>query len=821
MTEDGSTKAGNIRGLTTDGRSVFFMPSNQASTDGIIREVGFDGEFIADREVSGAGSWFQASGLTELEQRDLTYSSGCIFIRENGLTNSKLYCIDTGSWIMSEVSVETEEPPGGSTPVGFLQGNIGTINGWLQGNLIDFPDGRIGAVSDSNWHGYSDDEVGTISMTTGTGAGECPASHYCKILRLYEVVRGESGVSLTFSEDIVLADVASDWPSDDHGIATDGTYLYQSSFGITGGVMTGGYKVWALQSDEPSYLVFNGDGSGACGATSGESGGKCDISGWSKSGLTMTNATYFARDHVGKRYLMGDFSNPRIVLTEAATDTPSGGPGNTLTTPSSPRAVSASAGDTQATVSWQEPADLGGADSISFYTVTASPGGATCTVSDTSCVITSLTNGTAYTFAVIASTNGGGSAAATSSAVTPRVPTTPSSGSTSESDDEEPPAPAAQPSSEPTRFVAPTDPTASTPPTNQLLSGPVRTPASQNGGVGTRTTIDGVPRPTRTMEQNGGVAVQSGTVSLALRPTDPNGGGAVQRNSQSNEPELSLPTGQSTRVAGDGLLPGSSVQVWLPNVTTRELARVPVNGSGEFDGEVSLAHGPGEGPLPIGPQVMQVTALDESGAQTVVEMTINIAQGSPSPEANRETQALPDLDPSQTLGTSAGLPTNIVVTPLPEQRAVTVEGSDWSFRVLLDGDALVAGQIGAPSIEVKQSTEVTLTGEGFMRDTAVTAWLFSDPTLLGTVSVMDDGTLSLDFIIDPAFIAPGEHTLQLQGVGADGYIKAANLGVLVEQPVELTTESTSGLLGWVAGGLLLLLVVLFVIVARRRRAQTR
>ena len=92
--------------------------------------------------------------------------------------------------------------------MGLLAGTV-----WLTGNLIDFPDGRIGAVSAPNW-----ESAAGITMTRGTGDGECPTGFFCKILRLYTVSGSGTGVALAHDEDIVIADTVSGWPSDDHGI---------------------------------------------------------------------------------------------------------------------------------------------------------------------------------------------------------------------------------------------------------------------------------------------------------------------------------------------------------------------------------------------------------------------------------------------------------------------------------------------------------------------------------------------------------------------------------------------------------------------------
>ena len=294
VTNGGFCIDGGVRGITSDGTYLFYRPSTHPA---YICKMTMAGNTV---EVSPNISTL--SGLAT-DSLALTHGSGCIFIRPQPTgTASSIYCIDPTDWSMTSISLPTYTLYAGST--------------WLYGNLITFPDGRVGSVSAPGQ-----------SLPTGNGAGQCPSGMFCKVLRLFSLTGSGKNVTATFSEDLILADDVNGWPGDEHGIATDGTYLYEIRH-------ASGYKVWALQSGMPSYLVYNADGTGTCDAATYTATSRVCIITYPIDGATagagaLSNSTYLGRNHTSGKYLFGDYSGSRFYLSPAGI--PPTGPGTLIT----------------------------------------------------------------------------------------------------------------------------------------------------------------------------------------------------------------------------------------------------------------------------------------------------------------------------------------------------------------------------------------------------------------------------------------------------------------------------------------------------------
>ena len=190
--------------------------------------------------------------------------------------------------------------------------------------------------------------------------------------------------------------------------------LVKSSLVASGGLgatVTWTAPVSAGSSPITGYTVTSAPGLLTCNTTSTT----CDVLGLSAT--TSYTFTVKATNAVG---------SSAASAASTAVVTPSKEPGAPTGVIGTPLALRVQVRWTAPTYAGQ-PAQVGQTALITGYTVTASPGGATCTTAGTQCEVTGLTGGTNYTFTVKATNSyGSGPASAASIAVKPSTATVPS-----------------------------------------------------------------------------------------------------------------------------------------------------------------------------------------------------------------------------------------------------------------------------------------------------------------------------------------------------------------------------------------------------------
>jgi uncharacterized repeat protein (TIGR02543 family) len=163
---------------------------------------------------------------------------------------------------------------------------------------------------------------------------------------------------------------------------------------------------------------------------------------------------------------------------------------------------------------------------------------------------------------------------------------------------------------------------------------------------------------------------------------------------------------------------------------------------------------------------------------TTVAPTTTIPAAIIAPVLNNAGE-LPTLLPGDSMVTDNGNPVPVEVF-FDNANTLVMRGQDFELNLAgqCDGGCdLTTDSTGRQVLQVQQDGNALVNGYGFLPRTLVHIWMFSEPTYLGALTVADDGTFAGSVYLEG--IAPGAHTLQVNGTSFDGNERSANLGVIV------------------------------------------
>jgi MYXO-CTERM domain-containing protein len=149
---------------------------------------------------------------------------------------------------------------------------------------------------------------------------------------------------------------------------------------------------------------------------------------------------------------------------------------------------------------------------------------------------------------------------------------------------------------------------------------------------------------------------------------------------------------------------------------------------------------------------------------------------------------------------------------------LVMKGQDFELRLAGEcsaGCSITTTADGRQVLELEERGLAKVSGEGFSAGSTVYVWLFSEPRFLGELTVNADG--SFTGTVPLGDIAPGEHTLQVNGISFDGLPRTANLGVVVNPVPTLPATGSDPLGVWVLA--LALLGLGLILTVRRRPFQ--
>ena len=474
------------------------------------------------------------------------------------------------------------------------------------------------------------------------------------------------------------------------------------------------------------------------------------------------------------------------------------------TAPGAPASIAADPGDSEAVVTWTAPTDDGGAV-ITSYTVTSSPGDRYCTWTSgpLTCTVTGLTNGTEYTFIVTATNSVGTSDPSITARGTPLgLPGAPLSIATETGFNSITltwETPSSTGGSDITDYIieytvdgtnwtvledgVSTATTTTVTSLNNNLDYNFRIAAVNAVGTGPSSQLDTDVAPLGLPGAPLSIATETGFNSITLTWETPSSTGGSDITDYIIEYTVD---GTNWTVLEDGVSTATTTTV------------TSLNNNLDYNFRIAAVNAVGTGP----------------SSQLDTDVTLqSIPYVSP----------LDDDLPFQTPGSAefidADTGIDVEVEETVDDNGLKFAGlDDFALQILLkEGNGRVDSD--TKSITISPSGTAEANGLGFLPGSIVEVWIFSDPRLLGTTTVLDDGSFSVSLVI-PIDLEVGPYTIQVNGRLANGRERSSNIGITVseitvsEQRLPSTGTSSHGLSFTIIG---LALGANLVLLASRRR----
>jgi hypothetical protein len=127
--------------------------------------------------------------------------------------------------------------------------------------------------------------------------------------------------------------------------------------------------------------------------------------------------------------------------------------------------------------------------------------------------------------------------------------------------------------------------------------------------------------------------------------------------------------------------------------------------------------------------------------------------------------------------------------PNPADNGYVLNAPGWNLNLLpLDSAGNPVPLNGNSQIFLASNSRIGVAGDGFLPNSPVNVYLFSNPVLLGTVLTDKDGKFKADFPVLSSIDA-GNHTIQVNGFSPSKDIRSASVGLLVQADANASNAS--------------------------------